>query len=163
MTIIAMNPAAGEVPNQRQPPALADDRAEPALSAEAPSPQAAADPSGLPPVPPPAAPDRPEELAPSMPPADMADETVNSSRILQRFLEKIPQAESAIAKRVDERLAELPAAIESRLTAPPRRNAPPEAVPNLLERAQGAGNETNLANFLETPPSLNQARNQPCD
>ena len=98
-----------------------------------------------------------------MPPADMADETVNSSRTLQRFLERIPQAESAIAKRVDERPVELPAAIESRLTAPPRRNAPPEAVPNLLELAQGAENETNLANFFETRTGLNHARNQPCD
>ena len=98
-----------------------------------------------------------------MPPADMADETVNSSRTLQRFLERIPQAESAIAKRVDERPAELPAAIESRLTALPRRNAPPEAVPNLLELAQGAENETNLANFFETRTGLNHARNQPCD
>ncbi len=41
---------------------------------------------------------------------------------------------------------------QKRLTVPPRRNAPPEAVPNLLERvaAQGAENEINLAGFFET-------------
>ena len=146
MTDVAKDPSASDA-SIRLPPGLADDRREPALSAQAPAP----DPPGPPPPPLPAAPDRPEELAPPMPPAGMADETGNASRFLQRVLERIPQAETAIFKHIDERLAELPAEIERRLTAPPRRDAPPEADPNLLERiaAQAAETETNLAKFIE--------------
>ena len=146
MTDIAKNPAAGEASNQIRPLSdLTDDQAEPALSARAPAPQATMDSPSPPPTPPSVAPGRPEELVAPAP----ADETV--SRVLQRVFERIPQAETAIAKHIDERLAEIPAEIERRLTAPPRRDAPPEADPNLLERiaAQAAETETNLAKFIE--------------
>ena len=89
-------------------------------------------------------------------PAELVAETVGAAnetgdRFLGKIFGRIPEAETNIKKHIDERLAELPAAIERRLTAPPRRNAPPEAVPNLLERiaAQSAETETNLAKFIE--------------
>ena len=150
MTDAAKNPAAGATPDQvRLPPGLADGRTKSALSARLPGPQATADPP-----PPFAAPDRPEELAPPAPPADMADEIGNASRLLQRVLERIPQAETTIAKHIDELLAEIPAAVERRLTVQPRRNAPPEAFPNLLERRRPP---------RPKPISPNSSRRAPAD
>ncbi len=106
--------------------------------------------AGLTALPPPSASlsaTRPAELVAEA--AGAANET--GDRLLGKILGRIPEAETNIRKHIDERLAELPAAIERRLTAPPRRNAPPEAVPNLLERisAQSAETETNLAKFIE--------------
>ena len=141
--------ASGSIPetanNPSDPATLIPDR----------PPQATADPMRTIPLsetdPASVAPDRPAELLVSAPPIGSPEETGNASRFLEKVLVRIPQAETAIVKHIDERLAELPAAIERRLTAPPRRNAPPEAVPNLLERiaAQSAEAETNLAKFIE--------------
>ncbi len=139
-------------------------RTEPAAAPTAP----ASPPSGIAPEPEPVAPDRlsPDPGLTALPPpsaslsaarpaelvaetADAANET--GDRLLGKILGRIPEAETNVRKHIDERLAELPAAIERRLTAPPRRNAPPEAVPNLLEliSAQSAETETNLAKFIE--------------
>ena len=83
---------------------------------------------GLTTLPPPpasssAAPDRP---------ADLVAETVDAAsktgdRILGKIFGRIPETETNIRKRIDERLAELPTEIERRLTTPPRRRAPEPA------------------------------------
>lgn len=127
----------------------------PGIAAIAPEPEPvvpdrlSADPGSTAPPPPPASPSavRPAELVAET--AGAANET--GDRILGKIFGRIPETETNIRKHIDERLAELPAAIERRLTAPPRRNAPPEAVPNLLERiaALSAETETNLAKFIE--------------
>ena len=137
--------------------------AEPAAAATAP-----ASPPGIAPEPEPVVPDRlsadpglttlppPSASLSAARPAELVAETAGAAnetgdRLLGKIFGRIPEAETNIRKHIDERLAELPAAIERRLTAPPRRNAPPEAVPNLLERiaAQSAETETNLAKFIE--------------